>query len=1039
LGGTVSPTGHTALDVNGDGKVEVVYIAGGKLLAKLSDDTIVWETPALNLTTLVGVADLNGDGVLDVVGHSDRQVFVVSGKTGAIEWEEPGTDVGAIGSVRMGDFDGDGLSDVFVDECGCCGTSNGAPGFAYRFPTGFTGVTTPMWKPASRPHCGAVGNTAGDWDGDGKLDIALFDASSISFVKGTDGTLLPNGKVTIGNASTWAYRANCFAANVDSNPGDEAICFEDGYWAAQTAGARQVWVIGYTSAGGAKVLWTKAITDRANGRMVHTGLSLSNLDGQGNKEITVGEYDGTSWVTRTYDAVDGSVLGTITGESLGQVVDLDGDGKPEILTWAGGTLKAYKFVRGGAPYTLFWSLPGGASILNQVDWTLQSRIGNPTIPLTVDLDSDGKPEWLAYASTASGGVLRAYAADANPPTVKYEYKVPTDVTLLTNQIFGQLNRPYRQVAVTRSDGFLTILDNRMAATNEQVGQESYEKIPGMRVGGYYSGSYGAGQVPIAPRLDGTSDSVLARDSRGRLLRLDAATASMLVPPTVAWQKNGRDPTAVATLLSGKPAVVYQTGSTTEVIKPDGTLVKSIPITGSPSYDALPGDVNGDGIPDLFVVSTISGPIANVQVYRGDTFMPVWATPYTEAISAGMYRFAVGFFDSNAVSDIFIAINRLHIFAGNTGTRLGGTTASLSYAVPTLDDIDGDGVEDITLSSTYGPAHTLRKDMSVMWKGLDDRPYPYGAKVVCDNAGTKEVIWVQPSLSNLGQVRFYTMTGPTPGDYITLFFGGGEVFPDAATAAASGVRLGVIGNVTAKPNLLGTDGHTTMLFGSTDGFLYAYDPCLARLDWTYNFRFPVGEAIFADTSGDGIDEVLVTVADGYLYRLSQQLVPAPKFVNDTDPTNGITTEDVDQITTRTTLHGAWEPIAEADSYEIAIVTPGGSFVTQPSWRNVGKATSATIQELSLIDGKKYFFAVRAISTTKGASPIASSDGVTVTLGDPPLPPSGGEPEPETGSVGGCGCDVAGKPNVYWFHLALFLVPVLAMTLRRFRKRTSAPHQ
>ncbi len=47
-----------------------------------------------------------------------------------------------------------------------------------------------------------------------------------------------------------------------------------------------------------------------------------------------------------------------------------------------------------------------------------------------------------------------------------------------------------------------------------------------------------------------------------------------------------------------------------------------------------------------------------------------------------------------------------------------------------------------------------------------------------------------------------------------------------------------------------------MVGSSDGWLYAIDPCQGTLTFAYNFNAPVGEPVFGDTDGDGFDEILV---------------------------------------------------------------------------------------------------------------------------------------------------------------------------------------
>jgi MYXO-CTERM domain-containing protein len=163
-------------------------------------------------------------------------------------------------------------------------------------------------------------------------------------------------------------------------------------------------------------------------------------------------------------------------------------------------------------------------------------------------------------------------------------------------------------------------------------------------------------------------------------------------------------------------------------------------------------------------------------------------------------------------------------------------------------------------------------------------------------------------------------------------------------------------------------------GSSDGWLYAIDPCTASLAFTHEFTAPVGNVVFGDSDGDGHDELLVSVADGYLYALKQPPIAAPAEVIDTDPDHGIDTADVDDISTIDQLFGAWSPVPGATSYQVAVVHADLSGFVAP-WQEVGLVTKFSATALGLTDGARYVFVVRALKN--GApSPDALSDGVTV---------------------------------------------------------------
>jgi outer membrane protein assembly factor BamB len=1021
LGGSLTPTGHLAVDVNQDGKVEVVYAAGGKVIAKLPDDTVVWESPAVEISSLVGIADVNGDKVLDVVAYSSRKAFVISGKTGAIEWEEAEGEMGTIGAVRMGDLDRDGLPDLYIEECGCCGVNSGIPGVAYSFGKGF-GVSTPLWTAPAHGGCNGRAVTLGDFDGDGHLEVAVTDVAGVMWMlSGPDGKELAKSS-PLGSRKDIAY---CDTANVDGRPGDELVCYQSDYQAAGGSAGHHVWAATYDAAATPKitVLWERSVDNVAAGQVRWMGNSLVDLDQDGKLEVVVGEYDGTAWALKIYDAANGTELAALPAEVLRGIVDLDGDARPEILTSAASTghLLASKFNRYAATRLApFWTLSEGQTVLARVDWAKVPRNSTTGQTLAIDLDGDKVLELVLYtaAKDQSPAVLTAYKAGSNPPTAVASYVVPDGITLLTYQVFGKVSRPYDQLLLTRSDGYLVILDQAFVPTKGTSDTEF--PVPGLRIGGYYSGAYGFGQVPIAPRLGAAGDSVVVRDSRGTLLRIDPQGASLVSPPKVVWELPGAaSPTAVQGLDSGKPGLVCSK-SGLSAFSAEGKPLWSKSLPGGLYYDALPGDADGDGAPDLFVEHLTAGSVGNFQVLSGKDGHSLWAAPHSEPFKWGGMPFAVSDYDGDGRADLFTVLNTLRVLRGADGTKLAENPQFLAYFLPVIADVDHDGIDDVTLTGGYYPARTYAHDLtSASWTGADDRPYPYGARAECPSDRS---VWVQASLQEPGLVRFITMNGTDAGSTASLFLAEGALFADGDQAQAAKKHRGTVGNATIKPNLTGPGTHPSALLGSTDGWLYALNACDGTLDWSYKLGFPVGESILGDTSGDGVDEIILTAADGYLYALQQQHLPAPAYVYDTDPPAGITDQDVDETLTYQMLHGKWAAVPGADSYEVAVLTAGGSYVTQPNWQNVGQVTWVTVRGLPLQSGKRYVFAVRAVSSTKGSSTETASDGVLVTVGSRPASgsdagapvapssdagaPGKSSPSLEGSEMTGCSCSTGG---------------------------------
>jgi hypothetical protein len=142
----------------------------------------------------LAVADFNGDGNADIVVGGPDGVGVLLGIGNGTFYNEivstlPG------GFVAVGDFNGDGRPDIAVTPFGGAGTvleiALGNGDGSFQSPVSYTVGTNPQAM------------TVGNWNGDGKADIAV-----VNYLSNTMSILLGNGDGTFQTAVTYPVGSN---------------------------------------------------------------------------------------------------------------------------------------------------------------------------------------------------------------------------------------------------------------------------------------------------------------------------------------------------------------------------------------------------------------------------------------------------------------------------------------------------------------------------------------------------------------------------------------------------------------------------------------------------------------------------------------------------------------------------------------------------------------------------------------------------------------------------------------------------------------
>jgi len=363
----------------------------------------------------VAVADVNGDGILDlVVANWCTDSTCVASSVGVLLGKGDGTFQPAVhygsgglyaDSVAVADLNGDGNPDIVVGTCGFpkvinCVASGGKAGV-------LLGNGDGTFQPAVSYALGGFGATSvavEDVNGDGKLDLLVATGSAVAVLLGNgDGTFqpvktYPSGGLTALSVAVadvngdskpdlvvanWCTDINCTASSVGVLLGNG-----DGTFQA---------VVNYNSGG---LFANSVVIGDVNGDgkldLVVVNGSTSSTVAAGNVGVLLGNGDGTFQTAVPYNR---------GGYGAGSVAlsDVNGDGKPDLVV---ANCSTSVKTCGGADGDVAVLLGNG----NGTFKTAVSFGSGGTTPFGVavgDVNGDGKPDIVAAncAGTQCGSGL----------------------------------------------------------------------------------------------------------------------------------------------------------------------------------------------------------------------------------------------------------------------------------------------------------------------------------------------------------------------------------------------------------------------------------------------------------------------------------------------------------------------------------------------------------------------------------------------------------------------------------------------------------
>lgn len=848
-------------DVDGDGCMEVLRTEAGHLIATTIAGEQKWATQVEG--PIVTIADVDADGRKEIVLGGP---VLLSGIDGAVLWRTPTawaphwrTHVGRLDPARPGlqiavvtERQEYNSAHFFVFEEGA---EAGELVWENEFNKG--GV----WAHAT--------SMVGDVDGDGVGEICTAVQGAVVVLDLHGGGEKYRFEWEAGGQQQRNY-GQCCVADVDGDGINEIVVMDDLI-------ALQVVVIKVED-GQARALWSKywGWWYPFSAHLLHfVPLSVCDVDGDGQQEVVLSIYD-EGWRVHLYDGVSGALKLEQCNSYLESVCDIDGDGHAELLVSQqhSPTPREYADLavvscRGGVWTPLWQRSLARLEADTRVEYGagMGSRSHDPKAPYLIDVDGAGRRAFLLAVDDDQDAAPEAFMAvgpDASGSWgTRAEWAVDGDLELAILGVGDLAGKGRQELLLGDNQGRVQLL-----------GSDGSRGEPWAAGGGFCA-------VPVVADLDGDGRNEIVVPGADGWIQAFATGGEGPNPLRLLWRYRGW-------------GIAWSAG-------------------GGDSVFAV--DLDGDGRKEVLVgTRTGAGNAALALLDSEGSERWVWEVPGMAAATGfpSVHRWTVGNFNGDGVLDVYVCArwtpfggagssNESWALDGCDGTILWhndgkGTDFNLHHCLgptglPSIGDVDGDGIDDILMMSLDSCVVLNGRDGSFLQPPTSPTAIfgegawtAYGSIVFADLDGDGQE--EQLSCANHGiwgamsrQRQPLWMLDPGPEMMAQRHGGLADVDGDGALelavahpgevrcyAAATGMLKWseslVVDKDIASADIDGDGVGEFIVAGACVSALKGRED-RAEVLWSLDVGAAASAPVIADIDGDGRVEVLVVTGDGFL--------------------------------------------------------------------------------------------------------------------------------------------------------------------------------